>query len=162
MIDDPLPGRAAAGVGFDAFYSTRLARALRLAHLVTGSVAVGQEVAQDAFVAVHTRWATIDNPDAYLRTAVVNLSRSVQRRQIRERRHASTIVEPVQTLPQYDETWQRVVRLPVDQRAVVVLRYYEDMSLNEIAAELNRPLGTVKSTLHRALAHLKETLHERP
>lgn len=143
---------------FDAFYISSMARALRLARLITGSVAVGQEVAQEAFVAVHAKWDTIANPDAYLRSTVVNLSRSVQRRQIRERRHARSIPEPVTNIPQLDETWHRVVALPLDQRTVIVLRYYEDMALNDIASELGRPLGTVKSTLHRALAQLKETL----
>jgi len=49
-----------------------------------------------------------------------------------------------------------VQRLPAKQRAVVVLRYWEDMSLAEIAAVLGRPLGSIKSTLHRALKSLKE------
>ena len=79
---------------FDEFFATRLARTRRLAHLLTGSASIAQEVAQEAFVAVHAKWAAIDNPDAYLRTTVVNLGHSVQRRQIRERRHARSIPEP--------------------------------------------------------------------
>lgn len=144
--------------GFEAFYGRALPGALRLAHLLTGSVSVGQDVAQDAMVAVHQRWHEIENPAAYLRTTVVNLSRSVQRRSIRERMHLRGRPEAVTSIPEVDETWRELRRLPPAQRTVVVLRFYEDLSLAEIAEQLGKPIGTVKSTLHRALSTLKEVL----
>ena len=52
----------------------------------------------------------------------------------------------------------RVAQAPPSRTAVIVLRFYEDMPLAEIAEQLGMPLGTVKSTLHRALSKLKETL----
>ena len=61
-------------------------------------------------------------------------------------------------VPELDETWRELRKLPPSQRAVIVLRFYEDMPLAEIAEQLGMPLGTVKSTLHRALSKLKETL----
>ncbi len=146
--------------GFDEFFESRRARCLRLAHLITGSATVGQDVVQNAFLAVHAKWDSIDNHDAYLRAAVVNLSRSVQRRQIRERLHLSREGDTTTSIPDVDETWIVIRRLPADQRAVLVLRFYEDLSLADIATVIDKPLGTVKSTLHRALARMKENLHD--
>jgi DNA-directed RNA polymerase specialized sigma24 family protein len=106
---------------------------------------VGEEVAQEAFVALHAKWEQIIDRDAYLRTVVVNLSRTVQRRQIRERLHLVPGRDESSTTPSVDETWSIVRRLPADQRAVVVLRYYEDLPLAAIAVVLGQPVGTVKS-----------------
>jgi RNA polymerase sigma factor (sigma-70 family) len=60
--------------------------------------------------------------------------------------------------PDLDETWGVVCRLPFRQRAVVVLRYYEDLSEADIARTLDCRPGTVKSNLHHALARLKKEL----
>jgi len=152
---------SATSAEFAEFYKRRSTSAIGLAHLLTGSRAVGQDVAQEAFVVVHAKWATLTNPEAYLRTVVVNMSRSIQRRQIRERVHLGrTAVEAVTSIPAIDETWSVIKGLPHDQRTVIVLRFYEDMALGEIASLLDKPLGTVKSTIHRALDRLKDTLHD--
>jgi RNA polymerase sigma factor (sigma-70 family) len=58
--------------------------------------------------------------------------------------------------------WAEIGRLHRDQRAVVVLRYYEDLSIDEIARVLGKPTGTIKSLLHRGLGALKETINDRP
>jgi RNA polymerase sigma-70 factor (ECF subfamily) len=144
---------------FEGFDARALLPAARLAHLLTGSAAIGHDVAQESLVALHARWDEIDNPDAYLRVVVVNRCRSVQRRRGRERSFlARARVEPVTAIPELDETWHAVRRLPTKQRAIVVLRFYEDLSVPEIAAALELAEGTVKSTLHRALRQLKELL----
>jgi RNA polymerase sigma-70 factor (sigma-E family) len=144
---------------FSAFYERQLGPTVRLAHLIVGSPSLAQDVVHDVFVSIHARWSLIDKPDAYLRTAVINRCRSAQRRQIVERLHLRRPVDVVSAdIPDIDETWSAVRRLPVDQRTVLVLRFYADLSLAEIAAELGKPIGTVKSTLHRALARLKEQL----
>lgn len=146
--------------GFEEFYRAHLDRARSLAHLITGSRAVAQEVAQDALLAVHDAWDELDNPSAFLRVVVVNRSRSIQRRLIRERLHLSRFVpfEPSTSDPVIDETWHFVRRLPIEQRTIIVLRFYEDLSLVDIAELLDKPVGTVKSSLHRALSRLKENL----
>lgn len=143
---------------FSAFYVQRLAASVRLAHLITGSPMAAHDVVHDVFISMHARWSTIDNPDGYLRAAVINRCRSVQRRQIVERLHLRRVSEPTTAEPEVDETWAALRRLPVDQRTVLVLRFYADLSLAEIATELGKPLGTIKSTLHRGLARLKELL----
>lgn len=60
--------------------------------------------------------------------------------------------------PEIDEAWHAVMRLPAKQRAVVVLRFWQDMTIEAIAETLCRPAGSVKSTLHRALRRLEEDL----
>lgn len=150
--------RAEDGDAFEDFYERALPGAIRLGHLLTGSVSMGQDVAQDAMIAVHKRWQEINDPQAYLRATVVNLCRSALRRSIRERLHLHARPEAVTNIPELDETWRELRRLPPTQRAVIVLRFYEDMSLAEIAEQLDRPVGSVKSTLHRALSRLKGVL----
>lgn len=149
---------------FDDFYRVQYARAARLAFLLTGSEALAPEIAQEALFAVHRSWDTISAPEAYLRVAIVNQARSAQRRASVERRHRRRATrDPVApSTPVIDETWRRVRQLAPDQRAVVVLRFYEDRPLAEIAEMLGKPLGTVESLLHRALAKLEEVLRDEP
>lgn len=155
-VDGPMQARPET---FDEFYARTVAAAGRLGHLLTGSVATGHDVAHDALAAVHARWAELDNPDAYLRTTIVNLSRGVIRRWTRERAFRSRFRTEVSTsIPELDDTWRAVRRLPARQRAVVVLRFYEDLPIDAIAELLEVPAGTVKSTLHCALHNLKELL----
>jgi len=144
---------------FDDFYDQHCPAMLRLAHLLCGSVEAGEEVAQEAFLVVHSRWSSLDEPAAYLRVVVVNKSRSVQRRQIRERRHLRSARETSTALaPEVDETWQQLKTLSSDQRAAIVLRFYEDLAVAEIAEVMDKPIGTVKSLLHRGIAELKASL----
>jgi RNA polymerase sigma factor (sigma-70 family) len=111
-------------------------------------------------LAVHAVWGALDHPEAFLRTVVVNRARSTQRRQIVERLHLQRFREreAISSAPVLDETWNVIRSLPVKLRIVVVLRYYEDLSLSEIAVLLGQPLGTVKSNLHRAIRKLEELL----
>ncbi len=132
-------------------------RLVGLAFAITFDPGVAEEVVQDAFVGLHRNSARVRDPLAYLQRSVVNLSVSVVRRRRVTERPAALSVAPASS-PEIDEMWIRVQRLPAKQRAVVVLRYWEDMSLAEIAAVLGRPLGSIKSTLHRALKSLKEEL----
>jgi RNA polymerase sigma factor (sigma-70 family) len=68
--------------------------------------------------------------------------------------HRTTVELP----PEIDETWKAVVALPFDQRAVLVLRYYLELTEAEVASELNCRVGTVKSRHHRALKKLRQEL----
>ncbi|HEX2039222.1 MAG TPA: sigma-70 family RNA polymerase sigma factor [Acidimicrobiales bacterium] len=130
---------------------------LRLANLLTGSEATAEDVVQDAFMGYQRNAAHVDNPDGYLRTSVVNLSRTAHRRTARERRHRPDVVT-VTHIPEYDETWAVLRRLPYRHRAALVLRFYADMSEADIAAALGCRPGTVKSLVHRGLARVKEAL----
>jgi RNA polymerase sigma-70 factor (sigma-E family) len=130
---------------------------VRLARLFTGSSVVAEEVVQEAFLRMHQQRTRPDNPDGYLRTTVANLSRSHLRR-LRLERRLPPPDRVVSSDPVIDETWAAVCRLPFRQRAVLALRFYEDLSEAEIARLLDCRVGTVKSSLHRGLSKLREEL----
>jgi RNA polymerase sigma-70 factor (sigma-E family) len=130
---------------------------VRFARLLTGSNAVAEEVVQEAFLKMHQLSESPQNPDAYLRTTVANLSRSHLRR-LRLERRLPPRDRVSSTDPEIDETWEAVCRLPFRQRAVLALRFYEDLSEADIARVLRCRPGTVKSSLHRGLSRLREEL----
>jgi RNA polymerase sigma-70 factor (sigma-E family) len=151
-------GAAGQAVGFDDLYRALWPRLVRLGHLLTGSEVSGQEVAQEAFVGLLRRADRVEQPASYLRRAVVNLAINVQRRTARERAYLAGLREPVQHPPEVDETWAVIATLPRRQRAVLVLRYYEDLPEADIAAVLGCRPGTVKSLASRALTRLRQEL----
>jgi hypothetical protein len=112
---------------------------------------------QDAFAGLGRHVSTVTNPAAYLQRSVVNLSIRVTRRRATVARQPRGFA-PVTNLPDLNETWVAVTKLPARQRAVVALRFWSDMSEVEIANALGWPAGTVKSTLHRALKQLRKDL----
>lgn len=130
---------------------------LRLANLLTGSETSAEDVVQDAFLGYQRNAATVVNPDGYLRTSVVNLARTAHRRRAREHGYRSDVVTTT-GMPEVDETWAALRRLPHRQRAALVLRFYEDLSEADTARLLGCRPGTVKSLVHRGLARLKETI----
>ena len=151
-------GRQAPADVETVFREHRLAL-LRLAYLVSGSRDTSEDVVQAVFVSAHERWDTIDDPLPYLRRAVVNRVKDVQRRGFRLRARGigdrpAEVVLP----PEIDETWDVVQRLPWVQRAVVVLHYYEDLTLAQVAVVLDRPAATVRSDHRRALDKLRKEL----
>ncbi len=131
---------------------------LRLAFLLTGSRETAEDVVQSAFASAQPRWHLIDDPPAYLRRSVVNLVKDGQRREFRRRRLLRAQPDAVTAIPEIDETWAVVQRLPATQRAVVVLHYYQDLPLVEIGHLLDRPASTVRSDLRRGLARLRKAL----
>jgi DNA-directed RNA polymerase specialized sigma24 family protein len=105
------------------------------------------------------RWHTIEHHLAYLRRGVVNLAKDGQRRDVRRRCSAfPPVPEAVTCIPEIDETWALIQCLPWERRAVVVLHYYEDLQLVEVARILNRAESTVRSDHRRALDWLREEL----
>lgn len=141
----------------DALFRERFDPMVRLATLLTGSVDTAEELVMDAFTRLAPRIDELDQPAAYLRTAVVNATRSHHRRVRTARAHPVTAPEAVAD-PELDELWQRLEQLRPDERACVVLRFYEDLPLADIATQLDLPLGTVKTHLHRSLATLRTLL----
>lgn len=145
------------GEAFEDLYANQREPMVRLAHLIVGSNAVAEEIAQEAFVRVHDRWERTRNPGAYLRVTVLNLCRSHLRR-LRLERSRTPPMPTMTDMPELDETWNAVCRLPYRQRAVLVLRYYLDLPEAEIAEALRCRVGTVKSAHHRAIAALRKEL----
>ena len=154
------PANVRGGVSaedLEALYRSERDRMVRLALLLVGSAADAEELVQESFVRIARARRPLKNPPAYLRTTVVNLSRS-HLRHLRVQRRQPAIIPGLVENPDLDETWSAVCRLPFRQRAVVVLRYYEDLPEAETARLLGCRLGTVKSNLHHALARLKKEL----
>ena len=99
----------------------------------------------------------VANPVGYLHRSVVNISINlIRRRRVAEAHPA--VPSLAASTAEVDETWASVAGLPANQRAVIVLRFWQDMTVDAIADTLGWPAGSVKSTLHRALKHLKESL----
>jgi len=130
---------------------------IRLARLLTGSTAAAEEIVQEALLRIYQRRQQLDNPEAYLRVTVTNLCKSHLRRLRLERSVVQQ--EDLHVLnPEIDETWEALCNLPFRQRSVIVLRFYEDLSIEEIAHLLGCRIGTVKSRLHRGVEKLRSEL----
>lgn len=147
-------GGPEADTAFDRFYRSTYAAAVRLAHLLTGDRWAAEDLVQEAYTSLHRRFPSLDNPDAYLRVCVVNAARSFHRSRGREQKRMLGVVSPEAVDPEFRELLDAVDRLPYRQKAVVVLRYYEDLSEADIAAAVGCRPGTVKSLASRALARL--------
>jgi RNA polymerase sigma-70 factor (sigma-E family) len=143
----------------------------RVAFLLTDNTEQAEELVQEAFTRVTGRWRYVRDPLAlrsYLRRTIVNLAIKGYRKRDSERayvRRWGHTHERLATQPDIETRHQLldVLRsLPARQRAVVVLRYYEDLPEKEIAEVLRCPLGTVKSSLSRALEAMKVNLEGEP
>lgn len=144
-------------------YRVEHAGMVKLAHLLVGDRAVAEELVQDAFLRLRPRIDRVDDPGAYLRTIVVNLCRSAGRRQETARRHRAALarpdlVAPPPLPPDLDEVWLALRRLPARRRDALVLRYYADLSTDEVARLLGVRPPTARSLIHRGLASLKKEL----
>jgi len=144
-------------VSFERLYLERFSPLVRLAALLTGSVAVAEEIVQEAFVHCRTKLDHVDTPAAYMRVAVVNGCRSYHRRRILAA-HRPIDALPCSVEAELSELADVLRMLPNRQRTVIVLRYYSDLSEAEIASVLNCRPGTVKSLAHRGLKRLREML----
>jgi RNA polymerase sigma factor (sigma-70 family) len=145
-----------AGRDFGELYREHALWAARLGFLLTGDAGLAEDLVQEAFVGLYRHVDRIDNPRAYLRVTLANLAKRHRRRESR-RSDVHRIVAPREHVTQEsNELFDVVVKLPVKQRVVIVLRYYEGLSEAEIAAALNCAPGTVKSLASRAIARLRK------
>ena len=148
---------------FREFMRGRWPAMVRLAYGLTGDLGHAEDVAQAAFARAYASWARVagtGDPDAYVRRIVINENHS----RFRRRRVAENLVDAVPEPPPQpaadplgdSEALMRALRrLGPRQRAVVVLRFWMDMSEAETAAALGCSVGTVKSQASRALAALR-------
>jgi RNA polymerase sigma-70 factor (sigma-E family) len=143
----------------EQLFVERYAAMVRLAHLLTSSNAVAEDLVQDAFARLQRAWDRIDDPVPYLRTSVVNACRSWHRSRRREQRRLRAVAPAEE---QVDlgarELLDAVDRLPLGQRTALVLRFYEGLSEAQIAQAMGCRPGTVKSHVHRGLAALREVI----
>ncbi|WP_245601958.1 SigE family RNA polymerase sigma factor [Hamadaea tsunoensis] len=146
---------------FEDFVATRSPRLLRTAFLLTHDWALAEDLLQTALVRAWGAWKRIDaDPEPYVRAILVNTYATWWRRRWRNERPTETLPEAAVAdrtaqVDTRDQVWQALGRLPRRQRAVLVLRYFEELSEAEIAETLGVSLGTVKSQAARALAKLR-------
>lgn len=171
-IEIEIGGAPPAGdLGFDVAFvemlGAELPRLQRIARLLVGDADVAEDLVADAIARTLPKWrgGTVADPASYVRRVLVNLSNRRWRR-----RHLATRSDHFAlgwTVPsadlsgesaERDRTLRAVRALPARRRAVVVLRYYDDLSESAIASVLCISIGTVKSTLSRALEQLRAEL----
>lgn len=148
---------------FAAFYRAEYARAVRLAWLLTNRGADSEDLAQDAFTRIADHFPTLDTPRAYLRTALVNRCREAHRSREREQRRVDRVAAEPRPNVEIDvrddaHLLRLVAALPYPQRAVLVLRYWDDLPDTEIAGILDVRPATVRSMAHRAARRLQKEL----
>src|SRR5215475_818899 len=147
--------------GFDAFVVARSARLLRVADMLTHDWAAAEDLLQDAMAKAWFAWPRIQgDPEPYVRRVSVTSFISQNRRRWRHELPSAAIPEtlvsdPSSTSDERDVLGRALRRLPPRQRAVLVLRYYEDLPEAEIAKVLGCSVGTVKSQTVKALAKLR-------
>jgi RNA polymerase sigma-70 factor (sigma-E family) len=150
----------------EAVFSQHYGGFCRLATLLLDDRGAAEEVVQEAFLRTFSSWRRLREPDRaqfYVRAAVVNLSRSrLRRRRSEEAGNRASWRRPEESdedgLEDALAVLDAVRALPRRQRETVVLRYYEDLSEQEVARVLGCSVGTVKSQLARARASLAQRL----
>ncbi len=155
---------------YSALYRRHLEPLLRFAWLLCGDRHQAEDVVAEAFAKVYPQWrrGRVYDPYSYLRRAVVNEATTRGRRRVletREERRRSGSGRGAGRLEEVVAERDAVVaalrRLPVRQRAVIVLRYYDDLSESDVADLLGMAVGTVKSHTARGLERLRAELEER-
>ncbi|MEQ4204796.1 SigE family RNA polymerase sigma factor [Actinopolymorpha sp. B17G11] len=150
---------------FDAFVRARMPELLRFGHMLTGSPDAAGDLVQDALERTLAAWHRVrnrDDPEGYVRRTMVNRNVSIWRRRRREQ-----LVDDVPDRGHHDdpqlpdpELQRALAALPRKQRAVIVLRFAEDLSERRVAEILGCSVGTVKSQTFKALAKLRARLPE--
>jgi RNA polymerase sigma-70 factor (sigma-E family) len=146
-----------------ALYREHATGLIRLAVVMLGDRPTAEDVVQEAFCGLYRRWAHLSDPAKslpYVRSAVLNGCRTVIRR--RSRHNGRLAAEPAAASAEHDALLgeehraviQGVRKLPPRQREALVLRYFMDLDVAEIAQSMGISPGTVKSTLSRGIAAL--------
>jgi RNA polymerase sigma-70 factor (sigma-E family) len=149
--------------GFDEFVAARSHRLLRTAYMLTHDWASAEDLLQEAMTKAWFAWVRIvGNPEPYVRkiitTSYISQSRHRWRAELPTAGFDDQVgmsADAIGTSDERDALWRALGRLPARQRAVVVLRYYEDLSEADIAEALHCSVGTVKSQAAKALVKLR-------
>ena len=154
---------------FEAWVAAHEAALLRFGYLLTGNAQAAEEAVQAALTAAYVNWERVseaDHPDRYLRRMIANAHIGGWRRwdrrvsPVAEVRSGDTLPDLAGTVAERDAIWRVCRSLPPRQRAIVVLRFYEDLDFAEIADVLGIGESSVRSALHRALASMRTALSE--
>lgn len=156
---------------FTMFVAASSRRLLRSAYLISGDMAAAEDLLQTALERAYRRWSLVrqrEVPEAYVHRIMVNSATDLWRRRRRIRRaeldESALPARPdpaIEGVPERDDLLACVRELPVGQRAVLVLRYFDDLTEAETAGVLGCSVGTVKSQHARAMARLRQLLADR-
>lgn len=161
-----MAGRSAMEDEFREFVAARSAALLRSAYLLAGDWATAEDLLQTALTKTYLAWKRLGEIEAvepYARRVLVNTATSWWRRRWHGERPTEflperAVADATEEQLDRDLLWKHVKALPARQRAVLVLRFYEDMSEAQTAELLNISAGTVKSQTSRALGTLRQRL----
>jgi RNA polymerase sigma-70 factor (sigma-E family) len=157
---------------FSEYVTARGTALLRFAYVLCGDRHLAEDLVQDVLARMHRRWRQVEAteaPDAYIRKSIVNEYLSWRRRlsnrelvfsELPEPRRSSGPDTAAETVAR-DEMWRLLATLPRTQRVVLTLRFYEDMSFDEIAAVLGSASSTVRVHASRGMAKLRIDLEQR-
>lgn len=154
------------GVAFEAFYRAEIEGLVRALTATLGDVGLAQDAAQEAMLRACSKWesiSTYDNPFGWTYRVGLNWATSRWRR--RKREHLTGAIDPSTMTSEFETVdpvvLDAVLSMPVDWRAVIVLRLWMDWSIEDTAAALQIPKGTVRSRTTRAVKHLRVVLDDR-
>ncbi len=150
-----------APASFEEYVRSRHTGLLRFAHVLSGDPHLAADLVQEALERTGLAWRRVrrEDPEPYVRRVIVNAFLN-RRRALRRERLVDAVPEraAVAWEPRDDHLWRLLATLPRQQRAVIVLRYYADLSEAQIAEQLACSIGTVKSNTSRAMAKLRAAL----
>lgn len=156
--------RAQASVEYDWWFRAAYPKVARTVFLILHDRAVAEEIAQDAFVQLYRHWSTVqgyERPDLWVRRVAIRLAvRHVKREGVRRERERLSVEVPHDHHPRDPDVIRAVATLSPMQRAAVVLYYWADESVFEIARDLGVSESSVKQHLFRARARLATVLGE--
>ncbi|MFC4501164.1 MULTISPECIES: SigE family RNA polymerase sigma factor [Streptomyces] len=162
------PVRPVPYPSFASYVRARQPVLLRTARSLTANPSDAEDLLQTALTKTYVAWERIEDHralDGYVRRALVNTRTSQWRKRKVDEYVCDELPEPEPTLGEDDQAerqalrdamWRAIMKLPDRQRAMVVLRYYEDLSEAQTAEVLGVSVGTVKSAVSRALGKLRE------
>src|SRR5919112_5204168 len=153
---------------FSSYVKARQPVLLRTARSLTGNPSDAEDLLQTALTKTYIAWERIEDHkalDGYVRRALVNTRTSQWRKrkvdefvcdELPEPDVLPGLDDPAEQQALHDAMWRGIKKLPARQRAMVVLRYYEDLSEAQTAEVLGVSIGTVKSAVSRALSKLRD------
>lgn len=154
----------AVAAAFDTYVAEHRVALVRYAYLLCGSAAQAEDLVQDVLVRLYPRWGSLADPHPYVRRSLTNEFLSWRRRWSTRHIHAvpdAALDRPVET--DWDtgpdpELWAQLATLPAQQRAAVVLRFWEGLDDAEIGRLMDCKPGTVRAHVSRGIARLRAVL----
>lgn len=148
---------------FSIFFQREFPHVVRTVYLMVRDLGRAEEVSQEAFIQLLRHWKKVssyDRPEAWVRRVAIRLAtRSSTRERLRSMLERQTTVAPATEEPR-PEVIEALRHLSPAQRAAIVLHYYEDLPIDEVADILDCSENTVKSHLHRGRNRLRMLLSD--